>query len=101
MRIKSFLGVLTIFLATGFAFSQTSMSQAAPLDDAVTAGGMGAQVDGFRAFVLPGVMPVALTDSDNHRSGSHDGQMATADANGQRQLDDKLGVFGSRESRGN
>lgn len=100
MRIKSFLGVLTIVLATGFALSQASTSQARALDDAVTAGGMGAQVDGFRAFVLPGVMPVVLIDSDTRRSDSDADRMVTTDADG-RQLDDGLSTSGSWETRGN
>jgi hypothetical protein len=100
MPIKSFLGVLTIVLAAGFALSQASMSQARSLDEAVTAGGMGAQIDGFRAFVLPGVMPVALIDSDSRRSDSDVDRMVAADADG-RQLDDGLSTFGSWETRGN
>ena len=80
MRIKSFLGVMAIVSATGLALSQASTSQADSLDDAVTTGGMGAQIDGFRAFVLPGVMPVTLIDSDSHKRGSGTKRMASTSA---------------------
>ncbi len=80
MRIKSFLGVMAIVSATGLALSQAPTSQADSLDDAVSAGGMGAQIDGFRAFVLPGVMPVTLTDSDSHKRASDTKRMTSTSA---------------------
>ena len=93
MGTKSFLGAVAIVSVAGLAFSQASTSQAGSLNDAVTVGGMGARIDGFRAFVLPGVVPVALLDSDSYRGVYDSRQVASTNAD-ETHLDDALDAPG-------